>query len=392
MKVIFVTATVFLVLSMSSVSTKACTDDASFTTKLASVAKGQQIFNISTSYCLDEMTIGRKVTVTVRIESLLGSNTRLLEIKGVPTASREDIDRIKFSPSTPETEDTASLSIRKYSFPVEITDRAEPRKYAIQLDLGLPDSDPDKERVQRSFDLCVGVNSKGKLEIQNAQASQPLYFKAAMFSPRTQEFRLKLRNLFRDYTTNIESISVRSDPPGWILPIEKIPLKDEVSVPPTGEKTVSFNFETAPLTDNLIGLGGAPPQLRFDIVYNDGYRRQITYDEGRQHISIAPTSQVLIGAVAFGLVFGAIIRAVLEFMLFKKKITRSGVIRVVSYSLLFGLLVVIFAAAGQVEVKSKTFSLSSSYDNPLAMLVIGLISALAGLQIIIGWYKSLKSD
>jgi hypothetical protein len=47
---------------------------------------------------------------------------------------------------------------------------------------------------------------------------------------------------------------------------------------------------------------------------------------------------------------------------------------------------------GQVEIKAKTFSMSSSYDNPLAMLVIGMIGALAGLQLIIGWYRSLKVD
>ena len=109
-------------------------------------------------------------------------------------------------------------------------------------------------------------------------------------------------------------------------------------------------------------------------------------------MTIAPSGWVLLAAVLLGLLLGAIVRGVLEFMCFGKEFTTGSAIRVGTYSIVFGVLMVLLAAAGQVEVKSKAFSLSSSYDNPLTMLTIGLISALAGLQIIIGWYKSLKSD
>ena len=98
----------------------------------------------------------------------------------------------------------------------------------------------------------------------------------------------------------------------------------------------------------------------------------------------------MLGAVLLGLLFGAIIRAILEFMLFKKQITRRGVVKVVSYSLVFGMLVVLLAVAGKIEIKA--FAVSGSYDNPVAMLIIGLMGAVAGLQLIIGWYKSLKAD
>jgi hypothetical protein len=46
--------------------------------------------------------------------------------------------------------------------------------------------------------------------------------------------------------------------------------------------------------------------------------------------------------------------------------------------------------AGKIEIKA--FAISGSYDNPLAMLIIGLIGAVLGLQLIIGWFKSLKAD
>jgi hypothetical protein len=58
----------------------------------------------------------------------------------------------------------------------------------------------------------------------------------------------------------------------------------------------------------------------------------------------------------------------------------------------FGAAVVLLTIAGQVEVKSKAISLSGSYDNPLAMLFIGLVSAIAGVQVFIGWYQSFKSS
>lgn len=383
---------VFLVLTVTSASAHTCgPSEKPFDVKLPGVEKGGRIFNIYTTYCLKDMTVGREVTVTVKIETELIAGSPLLEIKGLPAVGSEDGDRIKFLPTDPEPDNTPALSIRKYNYAVRISDQAEPRRYRVQFNLGLPDNHPDKEIVKRDFVLPVGVNSKGKLEI--SKESEPGSFQPAMFSTAKYQYKLKLRNFFRDYTAYIESISVNSDPAGWISPIT-IPLKEEdKNIAPTGDRTITFDFETAPLSGNLIrGFGGTPPQLKFDIVYNDGSGRQLLYDEGKQPISIAPSGLVLLGAVLLGLLFGAIVRAVVEFMYFKKKLTRAGVIRVVTYSLVFGLLVVLLTIAGQIEVKSKAIQLSSSYDNPLGMLMIGLISALAGLQIFIGWYKSLKSD
>lgn len=383
---------VFLLLSVATASAQTCPGrEEPFDVKLSGVQKGGRQFNIFTTYCLSEITAGRVVTVTVRIETELNPGAPMLEIKGLPGPGSEDTDRIKFSPTDPETDDKPALSIRKYNYAVQISAQAEPRKYMVQLDLGFPDN-TDKERIRRAFALPVGVNSNGKLEI--SRETQPGSFQAGMFSAANQGYTLKLRNLYRDYTAYVESITVNSDPPGWISPVTMIPAKDEQwNIAPTGEKTFTFKFDTAPLSGNLIrGFGGTPPQLKFDVLYNDGFRRQLTYDQGRQPITIAPSIWALLGAVLLGLLFGAAVRALLEFMYFKKKITRNGLIRVVTYSLVFGLLVVLLAVAGQVEVKSKAFSLSGSYDNPLAMLMIGLVSALAGLQIFTSWYNSLKSD
>ena len=379
---------VFLLLMVSTASAQICAaGEDPFDVRLPGVQKGGYQFNIFTTYCLTEITAGRTVPVTVRIETELIPGAPLLEIKEVPALSKDDLDRVKFSPADAEPENKQAVSVQKYSYMVQISDQAEPRKYMVQLDLGFPDNNPDKERVHRSFALPVGVNSKGKLEVSK---DSPGSLQAAMFSRAKHGYTLKLRNFFRDYTTYVESITVSSDPAGWISPITLKPGENEIwSIAPTGEKTFSFDFDTTALSGNLVrSFAGTPPQLKFDIRYNDGFRRQLTYDEGRQPINISPSGWVLLGSVLLGLLLGALVRAALEFKLSNRQITRSGVI----YSLAFGLLMVFLAAAGQLEVKSKAFSLSSSYDNPLAMLMIGLISALAGLQIIIGWYKSLKSE
>lgn len=394
----------FLLLAVATVSAQTATVSAQTATasghdcpgreeprdeKVGVVEKEGRKFNIFATYCLSQLTAGRDVAVTFWIQTELIPGAPPLEVKEVSTVSKEDVGRITFVKITHEPDDKPPISIQKYKYKVQISEAAEPREYIVQINLGFPDK---KERDAQSFPLPVGVNSKGKLEI--AKESQSGSFQAALFSTARYTYNLKLRNFFRHYDAHVESITVSSEPAGWISPFTISPKQDEEwIVAATGEKIFTFDFDTAPLSENLIrGFGGSLPQLKFDIRYNDGKGRNLIYDEGKQPIAISPSILVLIGAVLLGLLFGAVVRAVVEFMVFKKRVTRPSVIRVVTYSLVFGLLVVLLTIAGQVEVKSKAISLSSSYDNPLAMLVIGLVSAVAGLQIFIGWYKSLKSD
>ena len=171
------------------------------------------------------------------------------------------------------------------------------------------------------------------------------------------------------------------------------PAKDEEWIAPTGEKTFPVKFDTTPFSGNLIrGFGGAPPRLKFDVVYNDGFRRQLTYDQGQHLMTVSPSGWVLLIAVLLGLALGALVRGVLEFMVFNKQLTRPAVRRIVTSSLVFGLVVVLLSALGQVEFKSNTLSVASSYNNPLGMLGIGLMSAMTGLQLLTGWIHEVKSE
>ena len=383
---------VVLVLAIDGASAQTSLDDKTYTDPVPSVQKGDRSFNIKPSYVLKDLTAGRDVEMTVAI-SAPSSGSSFLELKGVPVISNQDAaDKFHFT-SNGMDDNKGVVQTRIYHYIVRINDNAEPRRHQVRVDFGYPEGNPDKEIVSRFFYLIVGVNSGGRLVPHSPDVDSQLpLFETGFLTGKKHTYELNLRNSFPDYTVSIESIKIQSDPPGLIVPKEFI-YENGISLTPSEVKTIPLEFETTPLgLKNLIKGLGTMPRFRADIFYNDGNERRITDFKPRLPISIPPTSRVLLGSVFLGLLFGALIRALLEFKLFKKQLTRRGVIKVVSYSLIFGMVMVILVAAGQIEIKAKTFAMSSSYDNPLTMLIIGLIGALAGLQMIIGWYKSLKAD
>jgi hypothetical protein len=366
-------------------------DEKTYTDKVPPIQKGERVFSIEPSYVLKEMVAGRDVKLIITIKAE-GSGAGFLELKDLPVITSQDAaDKFTFKNNGMEDREGV-VHIRKYNFIVRLGDKVEPRRHQVALGFALQGSKAEDVSM-RYFDLNVGVTNGGKLApVPPDEDSQSPSFETGLFAGKQHTYELNLQNSFPDYTVSIESIKIQSDPAGLIEPKDFV-YENGISLLPGEQKTIPLEFKTTPLGIwNLIKGLRTTPRFKAEVFYNDGNERRITDFKPRLAISIPPTNQVLVSCVFLGLLFGAVIRTVLEFMLFKKQITRRGVIKVVSYSLLFGLLLVIFVAVGQVEIKAKTFSMSSSYDNPLAMLVIGLIGALAGMQMIIGWYKSLKTD
>lgn len=91
----------FLLLTVTEASALTCTDEKPSDIRLSSVEKGGRVFNIFASYCPKEVTVGRTVTVAVRIETELVPGAPLLEIKDVPSLVGDDAGRITFSSTTP---------------------------------------------------------------------------------------------------------------------------------------------------------------------------------------------------------------------------------------------------------------------------------------------------
>ena len=359
---------------------------------ITGVNKANRNFNIEVSYFLNEMVAGRHANFTITISAPRADN-RFLEVRGLPIVDASDASqkfKFNFDGMTPNLQEEV-VQRREYKYIVEIDKNAEPRRHLVMINFAY-EGEPEGIKEERHFYLNVGVNRGGRLEhLPPKDGSLPPSLETGLFKGNSHTYGLELRNSFRDYTINIEKIKIDSEPPGWIVPSEVKP--NNLFMGPDGEETIPVDLQTAPLGfTRLIKTLSTTPQLKANVIYNDGNARCITDFKPLLPIAIPPTSKVLFGSVFLGLLIGAGFRALLEFMLFKKRITRKGVIKVVSYSLMFGMLLVILAAAGQIEIKAKAFALSSSYDNPLTLLVIGMIGALAGLQMIIGWYKSLKVD
>ena len=384
---------VLLVIAIEEASAQppmASLDTATYTDKVPPIQKGDRSFNIEPSYVLKEMTAGRDVKLTVTI-SAPTSSSGFLELRDLPRITSQDAaDKFRFKANG--TEDSAGVvHIRKYHYIVRIGANVEPRRHQVELSFALPGESDDK-RASRYFDLNVGVNSGGKLAlVAPAEDSQTPSFDTGFFGSKTHTYQLNLQNSFPDYTVSIESIKIESNPAGLIVPKEFV-YPNGLTMIPGEQASIPLDFETTALgIKNLIKGLGTTPRLEAHVFYSDGNERRITDLKPRLAISIPPTNEVLVSFVFLGLLLGAVIRTVLECMLFKKKISSRGVIKLLSYSLVFGLLLVVLVVIGQIEVKAKTFSMTSSYDNPLAMLSVGFIGALAGLQMIISWYKSLTS-
>jgi hypothetical protein len=383
---------VFAIDKASAQSPISSLESLTYTDKVPPVQKGNRSFTIEPSYVLSEMIAGRRdarLTITITAPS---SGSGFLGLKGVPVITSQDAhDKFEFTSNGSE-DSEGVVHTRKYHFIVRIDDQTEPRRHQVRVAFVLPD-ESEKSETLRYFDLNVGVKSDGKLApVPPAEDSQSPSFETGFFGREEHTYQLNLQNSFPDYTVSIESIKIHSDPAGLIVPKEFV-YENGISLTPGEHATIQLDFETTTLGfKNLISSLATKPRLQADIFYNDGNGRRITDLKPRFAINIPPTNQTLMGSVVLGLLLGAVIRTVLEFMLFKKQISSKGVLKLISYSLLFGLLLVVLVIVGQIEIKTKTLSMSSSYENPLVMFSVGLIGALAGLQLVIGWYKSLRSD
>jgi len=366
-------------------------DAKTFTDNVPPIQRGDRSFTIEPSYVLKDMTAGHSVKFTITITAP-STGSDFLELRSQPVMTTQDsADKFQFKDNGMQ--DTPGVVYsRKYNFIVKIDEKVEPRRHQVVVGFALP-GESDKQISLRYFDLYVGVNSGGKLvPAPTPEDASMQSFETGFFAGQKHVYNLALKNQFPDYTVSIKSIKLESESAGLIDP-QTFTFEDPITLSPSEVKTIPLEFNTKPLRLlNLLKGIGTTPRLRAEIFYNDGNERSISDFKPREAVLIPPTGGVLFGSVVLGLIFGAGLRTLLEFMLFRKKISRRSVIKVVSYSLLFGMLLVVLVALGQIEIKAKSLAWSSSYDNPLAMLGIGLIGALAGVQLIIAWYKSLKAD
>jgi hypothetical protein len=344
-------------------------------------------FSIEPSYDLPGAIAGKSLLLKIKVTTE-SRGEGFLEILDVPVVVDEDNSNnlITFTSQGHSDDAGGALLSREYIYDVKIGAKAEPLRYKIKIDVRYLNG----EVMPRFFYLDAGVVSKGRLEVAGEEAAEPPSFTTGIFKGQEASYDLSLRNSFADYTVFIDKVKIQSEPEG-LVKSQEITFQDPVSLAPAEEKSLTLNFEVLPLSLRNIVRGLAnTPKMKIDVTYNDGKERVITDFKPRIKFNVVPSGKVILAAVICGLLFGVLIRSILEFMLFRKQITRRGLARVVTYSIVFGVLLVVLVVAGKIEIKA--FAISGSYDNPLAMLIMGLIGAVLGLQLIIGWFKSLKAD
>ena len=343
-------------------------------------------FSIEPSYDLAGAVAGKSLLLRIKVTTA-SRGEDFLQILDVPVVAEGNSNNLITFTSLGHIDDFGGVLLsREYTYDVELGAKAEPMRYKIKIDVRYLNG----EVMHWFFYLNVGVVSKGRLEVAGEEGDEPPSFTTGIFKGREASYDLPLRNSFADYTVFINKVRIQSEPEG-LIKTKEILFPDPVILAPAEEKTLPLSFDVLPLSIRNIVRGLAnTSKLKVDVTYNDGEERVITDFKPRVKFNIVPSGSVIFAAVLCGLLFGVLIRSILEFMLFKKQITRRGLAKVLTYSIVFGVLLVILVVAGKIEIKA--FAISGSYDNPLAMLIMGLVGAVLGLQLIIGWFKSLKAD
>lgn len=289
---------------------------------------------------------------------------------------------IKIEPNGTEQRQEPPILVTDYYYTVTVDQSAEPRHHRLNLSFQYL----DKEVINRSFYLKIGVRSKGKLAIvqEEEDLEAPTFYTGEGGS-----YRLTLRNNFADYPLYITKISVESIPADLVEFADNALAESPVTLKPSEQRKVTLNFKVKSMDfTNLISGFGDSPRLKLNVTYNDGYGREVSDFQHKLNVKIRPRDKVLVTAMLAGVLIGGLIRFYLEFLARRKKITRRELLKFVLYTVIFGMVVTAFALFGKIQIIA--FKASGSYDKPLAIFIIGLAGAVGGLQLFVGWYNSLK--
>ncbi|HEX8070993.1 MAG TPA: hypothetical protein VF546_13640 [Pyrinomonadaceae bacterium] len=352
-------------------------------------------FNIEPSYDRATALVGRVVNLKIRItlppssapKNFLRLVSLMIDSPDAPAASEFAFKNLNPNEPVPRRdEDSGALGV-EYKYQIAIPQKADAREYLVNMDFAYE----DEKTQSRSFTLAVGKQTNDdKVKPAEVGNSQPNPYETGFFKSQEVPYRLTLKNNYSNYTVYVDELSVDSDPPGLIQP-KKMEFPDNpVKILPGHQNEFPLTFYVEPLTvRNMVKGLAAEPKLIFRAKYHDDNQHpQIDDFYARAPLSIVPSTKVLLGAILVGLVLGVAVRFVLEFMVLQKQLTRGALARFLTYTMLFGLLVALLAFIGKIEVKG--FTVSGSYDNPLAMMFVGLVAALAGLQLFVGWYKAIR--
>lgn len=328
--------------------------------------------------------------VSYEVEKAYAGNSNLELTVVLSTQGSTNFDLIKFEPpeqakirfteisKNPSFDQNTRLQTTEYKYLVDIPEGTEPRIYLVTISLAYPEQ--NAKIVNRTFWLYVGVRNKGKLTVVHDPTSTTEFYTGTKNS-----YRVELENNFPDYPVNIRSVTVKCDPQGLV---EKTTVAVEnVTIDALQRGGIDLDLKAAPMSFTTLLSGfSKPPELIFQITYDDSYGRVVTDLEQRVKIKIRPRDRILVIAMLVGVIIGAVLKLYLQRLQQQGIISRREVVIAVSITSLIGLVVSFVAIVGKIQVIA--FQQTGSYDNPAVIFVISLAAAVGGAQLLSTFFRS----
>ncbi|MEN3330534.1 MAG: hypothetical protein V7638_5341, partial [Acidobacteriota bacterium] len=262
------------------------------------------------TFPLEKITRGNQEffgTVSYDVEKAYAGNHNLELSVSLSTKDPSKLELTRFDPpdqskiqfkemSDDEFVDAATgLRTTEYKYLADIPDGTEPRIYLITISF----ASPGDKNINRTFWLYAGVRNKGKLSIVTDSTSTTEFYTGT-----TNKYQLQLENNFPDYSVNIKSITVRSDPRG-LIESKTIDITN-MSIDPAQRGIIDLDLKTAPMSfTNLLSGISDSTRLILDVTYDDGYGRSVTDLSQAVKMKIRPRDRVLVIAMLVGVVIGA---------------------------------------------------------------------------------------
>jgi hypothetical protein len=358
----------------------AATTVASATTfPLEKITRGSQEFFGTVSYEVEKASAGNHhLELTLSLSTKGSTNFKLIKFEP-PDQAKFRFTEISKNPSFDQ---ATGLQTTDYKYVVDIPEGTEPRIYLVTVSLAYPGA--NEENINRTFWLYVGVKNKGKLTVVD-DGSSPTEF----FTGTKNSYRLEFKNDFRDYPVNVRSVTVKCDPQGLVekttIPLENVTIYED------RRGWIDVDLKAAPMSFSTLLSGfSKPPELIFQITYDDSYGRVVNDLEHRAKIKIRPRDRVLVIAMFIGVIIGAVLKLYLQRLQQQGLISRREVVMAVTFTSLIGLVVSFVAIVGKIQV--VMFQTTGSYDNPGVIFIISMAAAVGGAQLLSTFFKSLSGS
>jgi len=335
------------------------------TFEIEPITVGSQEFTGTVSYEVEKAYAGNHNLIVTVLTSTKGENKLKLESCELPDQSLFQFTKISESSST----DPTGLEKTEYKYRADINEKADPKIYLITLTFSFP----GERNIIRQPSLYVGVRSNGRLDVVPDQGET-----AELLTGVDNHFRLELENHYPDYSVNIRSIGIESDPAGLV---QQTVLPENITIDPLQRESIDLKFRVVPMSfGSLLSGFSDSSRLILNIRYDDGFGRTVTNLSPKVKVRARPRDRVLIFAMIIGVIIGAIIKLYLQRLQQQGVITRREVLIAVLVTSIIGLVVALIALVGKIKIVA--FDQTGSYDNPAIIFIISLAGAVGGAQLL----------